>query len=95
MMKGYVQRWELGKMPERVAKIDYWFTANPETAAVWETKEAPNDCTLFDNHRILIPSSQGGKYVCSGFQVEELACDKFLVFCLAPFIRDAKGEGTK
>lgn len=85
-MKGYVSRWQKRERPDENI-MDYWFCSRAENAAVWDTREgAENDCVLFNRHQIVIPSSNGGPYVCRDFKIEERAPGEFVVYCVAPFI---------
>ena len=87
MLKGYISRWKRKEKPEDNI-LDYWFCTRPGDAAYWGSREeAENDCVVFNRHqRIVIPSSQGGTYVCQDFKVEERKPGEFVVFCIAPFI---------
>jgi hypothetical protein len=86
MRKGCVPREEWRE--EEGKKLpDYFFTSNPEGARYWETREeAEGVCKLFENRAIMIPSATGGEHRCTGFEVEELSPETFVVFCFAPFI---------
>lgn len=87
MLKGYICGWERSKDPKRPYHTDFWFGSDVKKAAYWLTRrEAENDCVMFDNHRIVIASSEGGTHICGGFRVEELTPDRFVIFCEAPFI---------
>jgi len=93
MLKGYVNRWKKRDKPEEHV-MDYWFCSRAENAAVWDTREgAENDCVLFNHHRIVIPSSEGGTYICRDFKVEERAPGEFVVFCMAPFVPKENSSG--
>lgn len=86
MLKGYVSREQRREKPDQHI-VDYWFTSNPQSALYWETRgEAEAACYIYDRGGIMIPSAEGGKHHCTGFEVEELSKNKFAVFCLAPFI---------
>jgi hypothetical protein len=92
MLKGYIGRWRKRENDQRI--MDYCFTSRPENAASWDTRqEAENDCILFNRNRIVIPSSEGGTYVCHDFKAEERAPDEFVIFCIAPFIPDKTRTG--
>jgi hypothetical protein len=95
MSKGYITRWKLREKPEEQGKVDYLFDSHAENAASWETKEeAEADCIIFDHHRIVIPSAEGGTHICSGFKVEQRAEKEFVVFCEAPFIVASERPGV-
>jgi hypothetical protein len=95
MLKAYIGGWEARKKPEEQHIIDYWFAARPEDAAFWPSREeAQNDCAIFERQRIRIPSSEGGMHVLTGFEVEQRAEQDFIVFCMGPFIPQAKGESS-
>ena len=88
-LQGYVRCWELVEKPEG-RSLDYAFTSDSKAAATWPSKdEADIDCRLFDRQHIRIPSSLGGFHICSGFKSEERPDGKFIVYCEAPFIRQA------
>lgn len=96
MLKGYINHWREREKPEQ-HRVDYWFSARIEQAATWPTKEeAESNCTIFNHHRIVIPSSQGGTHVCDDFKVDERAPGQFVVYCMAPFIvkEAATGESS-
>ncbi len=96
MLKGYVSRWKSREKPDEHI-MDYWFCSRAENAAHWGTREeAENDRVLFNRHRIVIPSSQGGTYTCHDFTVEERAPGEFVISCLAPFAlkENASGESS-
>lgn len=96
MLKGYINRWQEREKPEQQV-VDYWFSSRIEGAATWPTKEeAESNCTIFNHHRIVIPSSHGGTHVCADFKVEQRATGEFVAYCMAPFIvtETATGEST-
>jgi hypothetical protein len=95
MLKGYVSRWKAREKPEQHI-MDYCFDPRPENAAHWGSREdAEKDCVLFNNHQIVVPSSMGGNHTCKDFKVEQRAPNEFVVFCVAPFILEASGQGEK
>jgi len=95
MLKAYISRWKARERPEEHI-LDYWFDSHPENAAFWKTKEeADSDCVIFDYHRIVIPSAEGGSHICSGFKAEQRAPNEFVVFCVAPFIVGASGRAER
>jgi len=84
MVKGYRRGWEPSKKP--YDKTDFLFTANPDKAYPWSSKEqAESECGMFDSYRIEIPSAFGGTHICKGFKAEEPKSDEFVIFCEAPF----------
>jgi len=86
MLKGYVSNEGPQQEPEKHS-MDYQFESDPTKAMFWNTKEeAEAACTIFDSRSIVIPSSEGGKYRCTNFRVEQRKPDEFIVFCEAPFI---------
>ncbi|MGB8523204.1 MAG: hypothetical protein WCD43_09570 [Candidatus Acidiferrales bacterium] len=86
--KGYVRTWATQENA-RGRYFDYWFTSNPDKAAIWVSKdEADEACKDFKRDTITIRSSLGGEHICSGFKSEEHKPGKFVVFCEAPFIAE-------
>jgi hypothetical protein len=96
MSKAYILRSKRREKPEERHITDFWFTTDPKKAGYYETKEAAaNDCVLFERFPISIPSSEGGTHTCTGFKVEELGANEFVIFCEAPFIPEANGQAVK
>lgn len=95
MLKGYIRGWKERERCEERHLVDYFFDSHAENAATWESEqEAQNDCVIFERHQIVIPSSQGGTHVLSGFKVEQRADGNFVVFCMGPFMPQAKGKSS-
>jgi len=92
MLKGYVTGWEIvadATLGEQ--RSDFRFDSHAENAAYWDTRESAEvDRTFFDLRQIVISSSEGGKHICTGFTIEELAPDRFVIFCMAPFIQASR-----
>jgi hypothetical protein len=90
MSKGYVSREEWREAAgKKIA--DYWFDSRREYALFWETREeAEAASAIFEKRAILISSTEGGEHCCTGFTVEELGTEKFVVFCHAPFIASGR-----
>ncbi len=88
MLKGYVTGWEtIAETTEEKHRTDFRFDSHPENACDWETRESAEvDRAFFELRHIIIESSEGGTHTCTGFTIEELAPDKFVIFCMAPFI---------
>ena len=88
MPKGYICGWSRSKDPERPYQTDFWFDSDPQKAAYWKThEEAETDCELLEKKAIAIDSGEGGRHICSGFQIEKRGPGEFVIFCEAPFIR--------
>jgi hypothetical protein len=87
-LKAYVQRWEERDSPSG-RHLEYFFTSNPENAAIWPARdEADNDCRFFlDRQNIRILSAHGGYHTCTDFKSQERRAGEFVVYCEAPFIR--------
>jgi catechol 2,3-dioxygenase-like lactoylglutathione lyase family enzyme len=75
-------------------KIDVWFAATPESAAVWETlEEADTDCRVFDRCTIQMQPSNGKPFTCRRFKSEERSPAEFVVFCEGPFVLEVAANG--
>ncbi len=86
MLKAYVSYEGPAKDPKERG-LEYQFESDPIKAMYWSTKdEAEAACIIYNDKSIVIPSSEGGKYRCSDFRVEQRKPDEFIVFCKAPFI---------
>jgi hypothetical protein len=82
MQKGYISRAERDAPPNDNRNI-YHFCQVPEDAMYWESRhEAEIECIDL-NRGVTIPP--GGTHLCTNFQVEEAAPDRFLICCEAPF----------
>ena len=86
MPKGYIHHPRRSEEP-RTLRTDFWFTSDPENAAVWETRdEADIDCRFYNSGAIEIPSALGGLHICKNFTVEERKSRGYVIFCRAPFV---------
>jgi hypothetical protein len=93
MIKGYIRDWRKRKEEDSIKPkmfgrpTDVSFDHRPEKALWWPSREdAERDINMFEDWQIVIPSSQGGTYVCKDFQAEELSPGKVAIFCWAPFL---------
>lgn len=84
--KAYVSKHEKAEYPENRTK--YWFCELPTNAAHWESRAAAENARSILNMGVNVPSAFGGTYECRDFTIEEIAEDKFLIFCTGPFIYD-------
>lgn len=82
MQKGYICRWERDIAPNDNRNI-YHFCSLAKDAAYWPTRYLAEVECLDLNRGVTMPPN--GTYLCTNFQVEEEATDKFLIYCEAPF----------
>jgi hypothetical protein len=82
-MKAYISHWKDAEDREDV--MNYWFTFNPATAAVWRFRRAAEDSASFFEHNPIAIITRQGSQKLRGFQIEELQPDKFLIWCDGPF----------
>jgi hypothetical protein len=91
MTKAYLSQWKPRKRQVEKQGEEHWsdfmFDHRPEKAAFWPTKQdADNDCQMLNQFNVRIVSPDGGQHLfCKNFTVEELAPDKFVVFCMLPW----------
>jgi hypothetical protein len=80
MVKAYVTSWR--EEPRELSiHITMEFDPNPQNAAIWDTQaQARNSCRYFEASPVTI----SGRGVCKGFEVEELAPRRFVIFCDYP-----------
>ena len=77
MHKGYIQRWEQDR--PHLQDI-FHFCPLAEHAAYWPSRyNAEAKCAE------LSKGVKIGRFLCTDFQIEEAAPDRFLIFCEAPF----------
>jgi hypothetical protein len=87
LMRGYIRK-EAYVDDEKAPfgkRYDVWF-ADKEHAMHWDTiEEAKSAVKFFEGKRIEISLSDGGKRVCTGFEIEERKPGEFVIFCDTPF----------
>jgi hypothetical protein len=88
MTKAYLSKWVPRKNQGVENRSDFAFDQDPEKAAQWQTKEeADIDCLFFNGMNIKIDSPDGIQHhFCRDFAVEERSPDKFVVFCMLPWL---------
>lgn len=80
--------------PDGRAKIDYDFNRHQENARVYSTRVSADDGRkLLEAADVEIDAVWGGKFNCRDFVVEEIAQDRFVIYCEAPFV-SMPGEST-
>lgn len=86
-MRGYVRQYEDVKDEKAPYgfRWDVWF-AGKDNAMHWETlAEARVARDWFERRRIEIVLPEGGKHLCTGFEIEERTDGEFVIFCDGPF----------
>jgi len=78
MQKGYISFWEQDAAPHDDRMI-YHFCSQAKDAAFWPNRPNAELKCIDLNRGVTIPA--GGTHVCTNFQVEEFAPDKFLIYC--------------
>ena len=88
MTKAYLSKWVPRKNQGVENRSDFTFDQDPEKAAQWQTKEeADIDCLFFNGMNVKIDSPDGIQHhFCRDFAVEERSPDKFVVFCMLPWL---------
>jgi hypothetical protein len=82
MQKGYIRTCKQDDPPNDNRNV-YTFCKDAGQAMYWRHRVTANIHCDDLNRGVTIPP--GGNYVCTNFQVEEVAPDRFLIFCEAPF----------
>lgn len=70
---------------------DFTFTSHREHAAYWDTEQSAQiDCKYCNTLNVKMTSPDGvHHHVATDFTVEELAPDKFVIFCTVPWLPKA------
>jgi hypothetical protein len=89
MTKAYISKQTVCKK-ENV--LDFAFEPQAEEAVVWFDKQSAEiDCNYYKTLYVRITSPDGMQhYVANDFAVEELATDKFVIFCTVPWSEQVK-----
>jgi hypothetical protein len=89
--KEYISWYERDGSPNEDRGITYHFCNDPNDAAYWLSRESAEiDCRSLNRSGVVIP--YGGTYVCTNFQTEEQAPDKFRIYCEARFDPSQRGS---
>lgn len=82
MDKCYVRSARSGDAGRR----DYIFVESLREARHWDSREsAQHDCDIFEASQIELRLLNDSRYFCSGFTVEELTPNDYVVSVVAPF----------
>jgi hypothetical protein len=74
---------------------DYIFSSNPDAAIHYESGAAAElECRFYESAHVTIRSNEGFLHILSGFQIEELANGKFVVYCVGPYVPTVLTQGT-
>lgn len=83
LTKGYLGRIDWGK---KLEKDKYTFVATAAEAGLYLSRlEAERACADRRASNVTLELRSGSTYPISDFQVEELAPDKFVIYCYGPF----------
>jgi hypothetical protein len=87
MPKAYINTMVPRKKKGEEQWTDFTFTGNAEKAAYWDTEHSARlDSNYIGTLNVKITSPDGSQHhVAKDFAVEELARDKFVVFCEVPW----------